>query len=44
MLYNNAMLAPDPHLGSGIRMLHDDAILAADLNVSCRSLFPWTFV
>jgi hypothetical protein len=34
MLYNNAVVAPDPHLCSGIRMLHDNAPLAADCNVS----------
>jgi len=44
MVYNDAMVAPDLHLCSGIRMLHDDAVLAADRNASCRSLFPWTFV
>jgi hypothetical protein len=44
MLHNNAMFAPDPHLGPGIRMLHDDAPLAADSNVSFRSLFPRPFV
>jgi hypothetical protein len=40
MLHNDAVVAPDPHLCSGIRMLHDDAPLAADSNVSFQSLFP----
>jgi hypothetical protein len=38
MLHNDAMLAPDRHIGAGIRAIYDDAMLAAD---ACRSLFPW---
>jgi hypothetical protein len=44
MLDDDATVAPDPDLCSGIGPLHDDAVLAADSNVSCRSFFPWTFV
>jgi len=33
MIHNDAVLAPDPDLCSGIRTLHDDAVLTADCNV-----------
>jgi hypothetical protein len=32
MLDNDATVAPDPYLCSVIRTLHDDAVVAADVN------------
>jgi hypothetical protein len=33
MIHDDAVLAADPDLCSGIRTLHDNAMLAADCNV-----------
>jgi hypothetical protein len=37
VLYDDAVVAADLDLGSGIRSIHDDAMAAAD---ACGSLFP----
>jgi hypothetical protein len=41
VLYDEAVVAADLDLGSGIRAIHDNAMAAAD---ACGSLFPWPSV
>ncbi|MFA6133052.1 MAG: hypothetical protein WC869_03430 [Phycisphaerae bacterium] len=40
MIHNDAVVATDLYVSSGVRAIHDDTMSAADFRMSFRSMFP----